>query len=303
LVTLKKSKRILILEGGISDEYEISKLTAKQVFETIQSMGDVEVLEVTSNSNNFFSELKKRKPDIVFNCLHGFFGEDGQVQSILNYLKIPYTHSGVLASAISMNKIISKKLFISNGIRTPDFFDTKIINKINLPFPIILKPVNGGSSNGLMKLDKKSQLKSILNKKKNVKNLLIEEFIEGRELTVGILEDKVCGIMEIKFKEEVYDYNNKYVNIAHHILNPKLPKKIKDELVEYSLKAHSILNCNCISRVDYRYDEKNQKIYLLEVNTQPGLTKNSLLPEMAKSVGISFFKLCKILIENSICEN
>jgi len=303
LVTLKKSKRILILEGGISDEYEISKLTAKQVFETIQSMGDVKVLEVTSNSNNFFSELKKRKPDIVFNCLHGFFGEDGQVQSILNYLKIPYTHSGVLASAISMNKIISKKLFISNGIRTPDFFDTKIINKINLPFPIILKPVNGGSSNGLMKLDKKSQLKSILNKKKNVKNLLIEEFIEGRELTVGILEDKVCGIMEIKFKEEVYDYNNKYVNIAHHILNPKLPKKIKDELVEYSLKAHSILNCNCISRVDYRYDEKNQKIYLLEVNTQPGLTKNSLLPEMAKSVGISFFKLCKILIENSICEN
>ncbi len=303
MVTLKKSKRILILEGGISDEYEISKLTAKQVFETIQSMGDVEVLEVTSNSNNFFSELKKRKPDIVFNCLHGFFGEDGQVQSILNYLKIPYTHSGVLASAISMNKIISKKLFISNGIRTPDFFDTKIINKINLPFPIILKPVNGGSSNGLMKLDKKSQLKSILNKKKNVKNLLIEEFIEGRELTVGILEDKVCGIMEIKFKEEVYDYNNKYVNIAHHILNPKLPKKIKDELVEYSLKAHSILNCNCISRVDYRYDEKNQKIYLLEVNTQPGLTKNSLLPEMAKSVGISFFKLCKILIENSICEN
>ncbi len=303
MVTLKKSKRILILEGGISDEYEISKLTAKQVFETIQSMGDVKVLEVTSNSNNFFSELKKRKPDIVFNCLHGFFGEDGQVQSILNYLKIPYTHSGVLASAISMNKIISKKLFISNGIRTPDFFDTKIINKINLPFPIILKPVNGGSSNGLMKLDKKSQLKSILNKKKNVKNLLIEEFIEGRELTVGILEDKVCGIMEIKFKEEVYDYNNKYVNIAHHILNPKLPKKIKDELVEYSLKAHSILNCNCISRVDYRYDEKNQKIYLLEVNTQPGLTKNSLLPEMAKSVGISFFKLCKILIENSICEN
>lgn len=172
MVTLKKSKRILILEGGISDEYEISKLTAKQVFETIQSMGDVEVLEVTSNSNNFFSELKKRKPDIVFNCLHGFFGEDGQVQSILNYLKIPYTHSGVLASAISMNKIISKKLFISNGIRTPDFFDTKIINKINLPFPIILKPVNGGSSNGLMKLDKKSQLKSILNKKKKCKKFV-----------------------------------------------------------------------------------------------------------------------------------
>ncbi len=301
--TLKKSKRILILEGGISDEYEISKLTAKQVFETIKPMGDVQVLEVTSNSDNFFYELKKRKPDMVFNCLHGLFGEDGQVQSILNYLKIPYTHSGVLASAISMNKIISKKIFISNGIRTPDFLDTNLMNKIELPFPLILKPVNGGSSNGLMKIDKKSQLKSILAKKKSLEKLLIEEFIKGRELTVGILEDKVCGIMEIKFKEEIYDYDNKYVNIADHILNPKLPKKIENELIESSLKAHSILNCNCISRTDYRYDEANKKIYLLEVNTQPGLTKNSLLPEMAKNVGISFFQLCKILIENTICEN
>ena len=132
--------------------------------------------------------------------------------------------------------------------------------------------------------------------------MLIEEFIYGRELTVGILENKICGIMEIKFSEELYDYNNKYINIAEHIISPKLPKKIEKELIESSLKVHSTLNCNCISRIDFRYNEETNKTYLLEVNTQPGLTKNSLLPEMARERGISFLKLCKILLKNCICE-
>ena len=132
--------------------------------------------------------------------------------------------------------------------------------------------------------------------------MLIEEFIDGRELTVGILENKICGVMEIQFNEELYDYNNKYINIPKHIINPKLPKKIEEELIENSLKVHSSLNCNCISRIDFRYNEETNKTYLLEVNTQPGLTKNSLLPEMAQKKGISFLKLCKILLKNSICE-
>ena len=132
--------------------------------------------------------------------------------------------------------------------------------------------------------------------------MLIEEFIDGRELTVGILENKICGLMEIKFNQEIYDYDNKYINIAKHIINPELPKRIKKELIENSLKIHSSLNCNCISRIDFRYNDKTNKTYLLEVNTQPGLTKNSLLPEMAKEKGISFLKLCEILIKNSTCE-
>ena len=223
--------------------------------------------------------------------MHGYFGEDGQVQSILNYLKIPYTHSGVLTSAILMNKLVSKQLFTNKGITTPNSFNIENLKKDQLIYPLIIKPINGGSSNGLFKINNSKELdKFILNKKNKLNKLMIEEYICGRELTVGILENKICGIMEIKFNEEIYDYENKYINIAEHIIDPKLPKKIKEKLINVSLEVHKSFNCNCISRIDFRYDEDNQKVYLLEVNTQPGLTKNSLLPEMAKK-GYKFFKI------------
>ena len=169
---------------------------------------------------------------------------------------------------------------------------------------MIIKPINGGSSNGLFKINNLKELNTfILDKKDKLNEFMLEEYINGRELTVGILENKICGIMEIKFNEEIYDYENKYINIAKHIIDPKLPQKIKEELINISLEVHNSFNCNCISRIDFRYDEDNQKVFLLEVNTQPGLTKNSLLPEMAKEKGIDFLKLCKILIKYSKCEN
>ena len=302
--TLKKYHKIVILKGGISDEYEISKLTANQVSETLKPLSNVKTINVEKNSKSLIEDLIKLEPDVVFNCLHGYFGEDGQVQSILNYLKIPYTHSGVLTSAILMNKLISKQLFISKGIRTPINFDIKNLKREQLLFPLIIKPINGGSSNGLFKINNFKELNTfILDKKVKLNKLMLEEYINGRELTVGILENKICGIMEIKFNEEIYDYENKYINIAKHIIDPKLPQKIKAELINISLEVHNSFNCNCISRIDFRYDEDNQKVFLLEVNTQPGLTKNSLLPEMAKKKGINFLKLCKILIKYSKCEN
>ena len=131
---------------------------------------------------------------------------------------------------------------------------------------------------------------------------MFEKFIHGREITVGIINDKVCGIMEIKFDSTLYDYDNKYVNVAKHIINPVISKRIKNDLHKFSIKAHKSIGCNCVSRVDFRYDEQKQKIYLLEINTQPGLTECSLLPEMAKNKNISFFDLCEILIKNSLCE-
>ena len=302
--TLKKYHNIVILKGGISDEYEISKLTANQVSETLKPLSNVKIVNIEKNSKSLIQDLTKLEPDVVFNCLHGYFGEDGQVQSILNYLKIPYTHSGVLTSAILMNKLISKQLFINKGIRTPTNFDIKNLKKEKLVFPLIIKPINGGSSNGLFKINNLKELNTfILDKKDKLNKLMLEEYINGRELTVGILENKICGIMEIKFNEEIYDYENKYINIAKHIIDPKLPQKIKEELINISLEVHNSFNCNCISRIDFRYDEDNQKVFLLEVNTQPGLTKNSLLPEMAKKMGIDFLKLCKILIKYSKCEN
>ena len=303
MVSLKKFKKILILSGGISEERDISQSSANHVYETIKNEATTKILDVSDNADQLLMNIQKFNPDVIFNCLHGYFGEDGQIQSILNYLKIPYTHSGVLTSAILMNKVISKKLFQSLGIRSPEFLNEYNINNKKLKFPLIIKPVNGGSSYGLIKVNNKKSLSKYLNKKKIKKSkMLIEEFIFGRELTVGILENKICGVMEIKFSEELYDYNNKYINIAEHIISPKLPKKIEKELIENSLKVHSSLNCNCISRIDFRYNEETNKTYLLEVNTQPGLTKNSLLPEMAREKGISFLKLCKILLKASICE-
>ena len=303
MVNLKKSKKILILSGGISEERDISKLSANHVYETIKNELTTKILDVSDNAQELMTKIQKYRPNVIFNCLHGNFGEDGQIQSILNYLRIPYTHSGVLTSAILMNKIISKKLFKSMGILTPQFINENNIKYQKLKFPLIIKPINGGSSYGLIKVNNKESLNKYLNNKKIKKSrMLIEEFIEGRELTVGILENKICGLMEIKYNEELYDYNNKYINIAEHIIKPKIPREIEKELIENSLEVHSSLNCNCISRIDFRYSEKENKTYLLEVNTQPGLTKNSLLPEMAKEKGISFLKLCKILLKNSICE-
>ncbi len=301
MVVSKKFNKILILRGGISDELKISRLSANNVFKAIKHLGDVSCIDVTHDCKKLISNILKIKPNIIFNCLHGYFGEDGQVQSILNFLKIPYTHSGVLTSAILMNKVVSKRLFKSFGIETPNSITSPFSSKLN--FPVILKPISGGSSNGLSKINNLKEFKDFLKKNDTeINNFIIEEYIPGRELTVGILNNKICGIMEIKFNDELYDYKNKYINIAKHIIDPKLPKDIKKRLCETSLLIHNSLNCNCISRLDFRYNEIKKKVYLLEVNTQPGLTENSLLPEMAKHSGIDFLKLCNILIENNICE-
>ena len=298
----KKFKKIVILSGGISEEKDISKLTANEVHKILCKKYNVELLNVTRDSKKLIDSLMSIRPDVAFNCLHGFFGEDGQVQSILNFLKIPYTHSGVMTSSVLMNKKISKMIFSNLNVSTPKSIDIKQ-RKIKKKFPLIAKPINGGSSNNLFKINNYNDLELFLKKyKKNVDSFIFEDFIPGREITVGVLDNKVCGVMEIVFNSEIYDFINKYIKIAEHIINPKIPEFIIKELHQISLKIHKTMNCNCISRLDFRYNEEENKIYLLEVNTQPGLTKNSLLPEMAESKGIDFFKLCQILIENSLCE-
>ena len=304
MVSLKKYKKIVILSGGISDEREISNLTSKEVFKELKKDYDVTLINVTDNCQKLIESLLKNKPDIVFNCLHGFFGEDGQIQSILNYLKIRYTHSGVLTSSILMNKEVSKKIFNSLGVNTPVSVNLDQIKKKKTNFPLIIKPVSGGSSNGLVKVNNANELDLFLKEHKyNEKSYIYENFINGREITVGILDNKVCGIMEIVFDSELYDYKNKYIQIADHIINPQIPSHIKEKLLKISIDVHKGTGCNCISRLDFRYEEQKDEVFLLEVNTQPGLTQNSLLPEMAKNNGINFNELCKILIENSICEN
>ncbi len=302
MVNLKKSNKIAILRGGISDEKEISILTANQVYNTLQNKYDTVLIDVGYDCKKLVNDLISCNANIVFNCLHGSFGEDGQIQSILNYLKLPYTHSGVLASSIAMNKIISKNFFKSFNVCHPKHFN--ILNELkDSHYPIIIKPICGGSSNNLIKAENKEQLNAFkIKNKNNLDKFMLEEFIDGREITVGILEDKICGIMEIIFDSDVYDFKNKYQEIATHIINPELNKKITEKLKETSLVIHNEINCKCLSRLDFRYNEKIDEIFLLEINTQPGLTINSLLPEMAKDNGIDFLKLCEIILYNARCE-
>ena len=302
MVNLKKSDRISVLRGGISDEKEISILTANQVYKTLQKKYKTTLIDVDHDCNKLINDLIRSKPDKVFNCLHGIFGEDGQLQSILNYLKIPYTHSGVLASSIAMNKVVSKYFYKSLGIRFPKDYD--INNKFtNTSYPFIIKPICGGSSKNLLKIENQKQLNDFKNNDADeLHKYMIEEFIDGREITVGILEDKICGIMEIIFESEIYDFKNKYQTIAKHVLDPKLPENVKQKLKDISLKIHRALNCKCISRLDFRYNTKSKELFLLEINTQPGLTQNSLLPEMAQSKGTDFLELCEILLTYAECE-
>ena len=301
-MNLKKSEKISVLRGGISDEKEISILTANQVYKTLQKKYDTTLIDVDHDCTKLINNLIRSKPDKVFNCLHGIFGEDGQLQSILNYLKIPYTHSGVLASSIAMNKVVSKYFYKSLGIRFPQNYD--INSKFtNSSYPFIVKPICGGSSKNLFKIENEKQLNDFKNNDNDELNkYMVEEYIDGREITVGILEDKICGIMEIIFDSEIYDFKNKYQVIAKHVLEPKLPENIKNKLKDISLKIHKALNCKCISRLDFRYNTKSKELFLLEINTQPGLTKDSLLPEMARSRGTNFLELCEILLSYAECE-
>ena len=301
-MNLKKSEKISVLRGGISEEKEISVLTANQVYKTLQKKYDTTLIDVDHDCNKLINNLIRSKPDKVFNCLHGIFGEDGQLQSILNYLKIPYTHSGVLASSIAMNKVVSKYFYKALGIRIPQNYDinSKFTNSL---YPFIVKPINGGSSKNLLKIKNQKQLNDFKsNDTDQLHKYMVEEFIDGREITVGILEDKICGIMEIIFDSEIYDFKNKYQVIAKHVLDPKLPENVKQKLKDISLKVHRALNCKCISRLDFRYNTKSKELFLLEINTQPGLTQNSLLPEMARGKGTDFLELCEILLTYAECE-
>ena len=292
--------------GGTSTERTISIKTGNQVLRCLKKKRIiVKKFVIGKNIKQFIREIIEYSPNKVFNALHGKFGEDGQIQSILNFLKVPYTHSGVTSSAIAMNKYFSKIIFKSNGIPCPNGQIVKRDDKLNLNlgFPLVIKPVDGGSSIDVKLVKKKNELN------KNLKDFflknnsgLLEEFIPGREITVGVLEDKILGIIEILSKESFYDYKSKYLSVAKHVLSPRLPKNIIRQLFDYTLIAHNTLGCNYISRADFRYDEKTERLYLLEINTQPGLTKDSLLPEMANYNGINFEELCNKILDNARCD-
>ena len=298
-------KKILIISGGISKERLISLDTGSQVSKELKKNG-YKVL-ISEPDNNLSKNVKKFQPDIIFNALHGQFGEDGYIQTILERFKIPYTHSGVVASSIAMDKEISKKIFIKNKINTPKSFiysynlkKIDLIKKINnqLNFPVVIKPINEGSSVNVFICNKKNIIKR-LNALKNYKKVMIEKFIGGREIQVAIMGNKKLGAIELRPKRKFYDYQAKYNAKAKtkHIIPVDLSKKDYNKLMSLSLKAHKLIKCRGVSRSDFKYYKG--KFYLLEINTQPGMTNLSLVPEIAAYQGINFINLIELILKDA----
>ena len=298
-------KKILILSGGISKERLISLDTGTQVAKELKK--NAYKVKISEPDNNLAKNIRNFKPDIIFNALHGQFGEDGYIQSIIERFNIPYTHSGVIASSIAMDKEISKKIFIKNKINTPKFFtysydlkNIELIKKINkkFSFPVVVKPLNEGSSVNVFICNRKNIFKN-LNLIKNYKKVMIEEFIGGREIQIAIMGKKKLGAIELKPKRKFYDYKAKYNKNAktQHIIPVNLPKNKLNNLMNIALRAHQLIGCRGISRSDFKF--LRGRPYLLELNTQPGMTRLSLVPEIAAYQGISFLKLIEWILKDA----
>ncbi len=298
-------KKILIISGGASKEREISLQTGNQVAKELKKNGYR--IKICEPDHELFDVTKKYKPNLIFNALHGQYGEDGYIQSILENIGIPYTHSGVISSAKAMDKEISKKIFIENKILTPKFIKfsyDRSFSELNLNikkkfgFPVVIKPINEGSSVNVY-ICNKSNLKRRLKKLKFYKEILIEQFIPGREIQAAILGNIKLGAIELIPKRKFYDYEAKYNSKAKtkHIIPVDLTKKKFKELMNISLKVHKLLGCRGVTRSDFKYYKNN--FYLLETNTQPGMTKLSLVPEICLYKGISFIKLIRLLLDDA----
>lgn len=306
-------KHIAVLKGGWSAEREVSLASGAACAKALRELGyRVTEIDVQPNIAQVLEELK---PDVAFNALHGTFGEDGCMQGVLEMLGIPYTHSGVLASALAMDKPMAKTIFEAAGLRCPKGITltrAELLKGEPMKRPYVVKPAAEGSSVGvhIMLVDDKRSLGAVLsgmgagvsgNETRNPKPetlYLIEEYIPGREITVAVLNDRSLGVTEIRPKSGFYDYENKYTDgKTEHLCPAPLPKKEYDEVMQMALAAHRALGCRGLSRADFRYDGTH--FYLLEVNTQPGMTALSLSPEIAAYAGIGFNELVKQLVDNA----
>ena len=307
----KKFKNVLVVLGGTSGERTISLESGKACIKALKKKG-YKVSSFDPKIKNF-NLIDKKKIDVIFNALHGRDGEDGIAQSYFEYLKIPYTHSGVISSFNAMNKLISKEMFIKNNIKTPKFvpikkteYKTKTIQKIinskKINFPIVLKPINEGSSLGVeICKNKETLIKSSHYLFKKYDELILEEYIGGQEVQVAVINNDPLGAIELIPKRLFYDYKAKYTKKAKtkHVMPARLSKKKYNEVLKIAKKTHTVLKCRGVTRSDFKFF--NNIFYLLEINTQPGMTSLSLVPEIAKFKGLTFENLIeKILLDASV---
>jgi len=301
-----KKEKITVLMGGTSAERDVSLDSGKACAKALTELGfDVTSLDA---KDDFIEKLIKNKPDKVFNALHGRFGEDGSIQGLLEHLKIPYTHSGILSSAIAMDKLTSKKIFKDAKINSPEYLVIKNLEDFknsNINYPCVIKPNNEGSSVGVYIFNelKKSNEDTVASLLKKYNFLILEKYIPGREIQVAVMGSKALGAIEIIPTRSFYDYEAKYSSSAKtkHVI-PVLMNEVDYKMIlDTALQAHNTLGCRGVTRSDFRYNESDKvnKIYILEVNTQPGMTSLSLVPEIANYYGISFNELVKWIINDA----
>jgi len=305
---VNKSKHIAVLMGGWNSEREVSLASGESVFKALIQMG-YHVSKIDF-SRQIFQQLQEVKPDIIFNALHGQFGEDGRIQGLLDILQIPYTHSGALASAICMDKILTRKVCASVGIRSPKYSllrkdeEQKNLEKIfEIGKPFVIKPINEGSSVGVEVILPNSKFEFNKFSWEFGNEMIIENYIPGKEIQVAVMDNKALGAIEVRPKGLFYDYKCKYTQgMTDYIMPAEISAEKYHEVLQLAQKAHIVSKCRGISRVDFIYNNKDngdQQFYLLEVNTHPGFTSLSLVPKIAKHIGISFEEIVEFLISNA----
>ncbi|ABQ29295.1 D-alanine--D-alanine ligase [Acidiphilium cryptum] len=298
-------KRVAVLLGGISEEREVSLASGRQVAAALRKAGyDVFEIEVGADLGAVIAALTPA-PDAVFNALHGRFGEDGTIQGVLDYMGIPYTHSGVRASSMAMDKGAAKAVFAAAGLPLAQHRIVpldELAEADPLPRPYVIKPVNEGSSVGVFILREGDNRRAdIARAWRHGSVAMTEEYVPGRELTVSVLEDRALAVTEIR-AEGFYDYTAKYAaGASRHEIPADVPPSVSARARDVAVAAHRALGCRGATRSDFRYDDETDRLVLLEVNTQPGMTPTSLLPEQAAHCGIDFPALCAWMVENAAC--
>ena len=302
------SKSVTVLMGGWSAEREVSLASGTACADALADAGyDVYRVDVKHDLNALVDALKPA-PDVVFNALHGRFGEDGRIQSLLDILGLPYTHSGVLASALAMDKQSAKALFTARGIPCPDgrlLSASEIGDSLPLEPPFVVKPNNEGSSVGVMVI-RPGDNRVAFDDWPYGDDVLVEQYIDGRELTVAVIGDRALGVTELRPHTGFYDYEAKYTDgKTVHLCPAPIPDEIAELAMEYAVEAHQALGCRGVSRADFRYDDTESspgRLFMLEINTQPGMTPLSLVPEQAAHAGMGMNDLVSWMVENAACD-
>ncbi len=299
---MNKYKKVMLIYGGISSEREISIISSEGINDSL-IRNNYEVIKIDADEN-LELHIKKHKPDVIFNALHGTWGEDGKVQKIIELTNVPYTNSGIKASELAMDKHKSSEIFKKINLIYPNTIlsSLKLIkDQTFMNYPYVLKPRNEGSSVGVGIIKNDDDKKKYLNQNRERDEILIQKFIEGKEIQVAVYGDNMTGSIEIDPKNEFYDYESKYFDNGQtkHIIPPRITDKQIVFVEELALKAHNALGCKGISRTDFILEKESEIFYILEVNTQPGMTPTSLVPEIAKSKGTNFDELINWILNDA----